>query len=185
MASGGKPFAVGGFVEVHQHKGFLLRTLVFQPVQGHVRDDVGGIAFDLDFAFVLGDEVRIVIVALSGQDFELVKTFGIVAKVQLAKHGGLIAVLVKQLREGHLGGIERKTVVDLAVEMRVFTRQNGRPGRRTDGVGNTGIAKQHPALGNAVNIGRLDQLVRIGAKGLISMVIRHDEDDIGSGPFGA
>jgi hypothetical protein len=77
-----------------------------------------------------------------------------------------------------LVGIEGHAVIDLAVDVGMFARKYGSPGRRADGIGNARVGKQHAFIGEAIDIGRLDQLVRIGADGLIGMIIGHDEKNI-------
>ena len=155
-------------------------SFFFKPVQGHVGDDVSDIAFYTDGALVFGDEVWVVIRALTGQNFVLVKAFGGIAKVELAKHGRLVASLLKELGKGDVGGIEGEIVVDFTVEVGVLAGEDGGTAWRTDGVGHRGIGKAHAHLGYAVNVGGLYQSIAVGRDGLVGMVIRHDKDDVGS-----
>ena len=64
--------------------------------------------------------------------------------------------------------------------MRMLTGEDHCPGRCADGVGDTGVGKQHTALGNAVNIGGAYQAGVVRRNGLIGMVVGHDEHDIGA-----
>ncbi len=61
----------------------------------------------------------------------------------------------------------------------MFAGEDRRPARCTDGVGDARMIEPHALLGNPVNIGGLDQAVVVGRDGLVRMVIRHDEDDVG------
>ena len=160
-----------GFVQVHEQEGLLSLSLFVQPIECHVRDDVGHVAFHLDIAFVFGDKVWVIVSALAWQNFELVEALGAIAKVQLAEHGRLVAFFLQKLREGDVGSIERKVVVNFAVQVAVLARENNGTGRCTDRVSDTGIGKQHALFGNPVDIGRFNQLVGIGTNGLVGMII--------------
>ena len=80
MAQGGAPGAVGGLV-AHDEQERLVLVPVFQPLDGFVRDHVRGIAGKaLRLAFPVrleADEIRIVVAALSGEDFPRVKAGGV------------------------------------------------------------------------------------------------------------
>ena len=143
-------------------------------------DDVGDIAFHADSTFVLGDKVRVVIESLSRKNFKLIKSLGIVAEVQLAKHGRLVACLLKKLGKSNVGGIKGKVVVNFTVEVGVLAGENGGPAGCTDGIGHCGIRKEHAHLGDTVNIGSFDEAIAVGRNRLVGMVIRHDKDDVGT-----
>ena len=71
-------------------------------------------------------------------------------------------------------------VVDFSVEMGVFSSQDSGARRSADGIGYTGICKQHTHPGYPVNVRCLDKFPVISRNGLVGMIIGHDEDDIGS-----
>ena len=116
---------------------------------------------------------------MAGQDFVLVKAFGGITEVEFAKHGRLVACLLKELGKGDVGGIEGKVVVDFTVEVGVLAGEDGGAAWRANGVGHRGIGKEHAHLCNAVDIGGLDETIAVGRNGLVGMVIGHDKDDIG------
>ncbi|MEK0442639.1 MAG: hypothetical protein RL403_1617, partial [Bacteroidota bacterium] len=45
--------------------------------------------------------------------------------------------------------------------------------------GHRGIGKAHAHLGNAIDVGGLDESIAVSRDGLVGMVIGHDKDDVG------
>jgi len=125
-------------MQVEQQERFVRVPPVLNPVHGQVGDDICGIPFD-PYIPLIRYKVRVVIIPLSGQDLELIDPFRIVSKMQFPEHGCLVARLLEQLGESHLGSIEREPVIDLPVQVAVLACENGGAGRGTDGVGDTGI----------------------------------------------
>lgn len=153
---------MGGFMQVKKEEWIGGISLLLEPVQGHVGDDVGDIAFYTDGALVFGDEVWVVIRTLSRQDFVLVKAFGGIAKVEFAKHGRLVASLLKELGKGDVGSVKGEIVVDFAIEVGVLASEDGGAAWRANGVGDRGIGEEHAHLCNAVNVGGLDESIAVG-----------------------
>ncbi len=89
----------------------------------------------------IGIKIRIVVLALSGQNLKFINPFGIISKMQFAKHGCLVTGLLKKLREGNLCGIKRKTIVNLSMNVTMLTRKNSGSGWSTNRIGYTGIGK--------------------------------------------
>ena len=104
--------------------------------------------------------------------------------MELSKHGRLVACILKELGKGDVGGVEREVVVDFTVEVGVLAGKDGGPARGTDGVGHGGIGKAHAHLGDAVDVGGLDETIAVRRNGLVGMVVRHDKNDVGT-VFGA
>tara|TARA_R110002050_G_scaffold157311_1_gene285814 strand:+ start:3959 stop:4216 length:258 start_codon:yes stop_codon:yes gene_type:complete len=80
------------------------------------------------------------------------------------------------LGKGNIGGVKWGNIVNLAIDVAMFSGQDYGTRWCTNGIGNAGIGKEHAFLGNSVYIGSVDEPVVIGANGLISMVIGHDEN---------
>ena len=98
--------------------------------------------------------------------------------MQLSKHGCLVARFLKKLREGHIGRVKRKVIVHLAIQVGKLSGQDRSSTWRTDGIGHGGIGKQHPHRGDPINIWSFYQVIAVSQNGLISMVIRHNKNDI-------
>ena len=81
----------------HEHEGFAFVPSVFEPSDGLIDGDVGDVG-DVALGFVRAffvDESRIVVVALSGDDIEVVVALGLHmgAEVPLADHDKAIETL--------------------------------------------------------------------------------------------
>ena len=129
---------MGCFMKEEQQKWFFCISSIFHPIQGLIGNNISGISLNGDPSFI-GNKIRIVILALSGQDLELIDPFGIIAKMEFPKHGCLVSSLLKQLRKGDLGGIEGESIVDLPMHVTVLARQYGSSGWSTDRVGHASI----------------------------------------------
>ena len=174
-----RPFAVRRLMLRHQHERLRL-VAPLQPVEGHVRDDVGRVTRHRD-GFAVLDHRRIVVHALTGKDLPEVEAGRIRAEVPLADDRGLIAGLLQQLREGDLRTVEPGIgVVRKAVQVAVLSGEDGRTRRPADRVRHHAAVKAHAALGDPVDVRRLEQLpfVTVGADGLIRVIVGEDEDDV-------
>jgi len=85
---------------------------------------------------------------------------------------------LEYLWKSYLGGIERETIVDLAVQVAMLSGQDGGPGWGTNGIGHTGIGKEHPFIGNPVDVGGLHQMITVCTDGLVGMIVRHNKDNV-------
>jgi len=171
------PGAVRSLV-VEEHTERLVLIAVFYPVDGLVGDDVGGIAFHLCAFAVHLDEGRVIIVALSRQDFPMVESLRIAYEVPLANHRCLIAVLLKEFRESQLVAVEGGRVVDEPVGVAVLSGEHAGTARSADGVGHETVGKAHTFVADAVNVRCVYVALVVGADGLIRVVIAHDVDDV-------
>ncbi len=75
-------------------------------------------------------------------------------------------------------GIKGHPVVYFSIDMGMFTCKDCSPGGSTNGVGYTGIGKQHAFTGYPVDIRRFDQMIAVSTYGLVGMVVGHDKQDI-------
>ena len=168
---------MGCFVVHHQEKGLARRTLLHE-LERQIRDDVGRVLAGIGLLACCRVEQRILIRSLSGQDLPFVEAGGIASEVPLPHHPGVVAALLEQPRNRHAGTVEaiehRHTI-----EVRVLSRQDGRPARRADRVRGKDVRQQRTFAGDAVEIRRLVDARAIGPNGVRRVVVGHDEDDVG------
>ena len=105
----------------HDEKGFVLVPSFFEPIEGNVGDDVGGITSDsLDAIFCIHRWV--VVGPLSLQDLPEVKARGVALEMPFPNHGGLVTALLQKLGEGLLLTVKAHPIGQLAIEVTVFAR---------------------------------------------------------------
>ena len=158
-------------------EGFILVTLVAEPIQRQVSRDVGGIALNLPLLAII-NESRIVVIALTYQDVPIIETGRIGGQVPLPDHRRLVTCLAQQLREGLLRAIKGVLVIDKAILVAMLSRQHAGPAGSTDGIGHKTIGKTNTIPCDAVDVGGLDVTPVIGTQCLKRMVIRHDVEDV-------
>ena len=110
----------------HDEEGLVLVPSVLEPVQGGVGDGVGGVSGDALYA-VRCVHGWVVVRPLSLQDLPEIETRGVALEVPFSDHGGLVAVLLKKLREGLLFPVKAHAVGQLSVEMAVLAREDDGP----------------------------------------------------------
>ena len=67
-----------------------------------------------------------------------------------------------------------------AVEVRILACENRRATGRADRISHEAVREAHPVFGNSINVRRAIYLTAVSADGMRSVIVRHDEDDIGS-----
>ncbi len=97
----------------------------------------------------------------------------------LADHRRLIPRLLEQLRERLLASVEALRDEVRPVQVAVLPRQDRRPARRADRVGHERVAEQHPLARDPINVRRLVDLRPVRADRMGSVVVGHDEQDVG------
>ena len=95
---------------------------------------------------------------------------------------GLVAGALQQFRKCLLAAVEFQPVVEHAVEVAVFARENHRPRWSANGVGHQAAVKAHALFGQAVDTRGLIDLRSVGANRLVGMVVREDEHDVWFSP---
>ena len=85
---------------------FLRIAFVFYPVNSVVSDKVRDISMFLDSVIVLCDEIRIVVVALSGDNLPVIKTGRQTFKMPFTYQCCLITDFLQQLRKSLLRTVE-------------------------------------------------------------------------------
>ena len=162
----------------HQHEGLVRVALFLEPLEAQVRDDIRSVSDVLDLLAVLL-HARVVVGALPVKDFIAVESRRVRLKVPLSDQGGAVTGLAQEFGEGHLRAVEDVPVGHLAIVKRMPTGKNDRPGRGANRIGDVAALEGHSLLGDAVEVGSLDQFRPIGAYGMGGMIIGEDEEDVG------
>ena len=64
---------------------------------------------------------------LPRENHEIIDPFGVVSKVQFPKHGGLVSCFLEQLGKGYLARIKRSSIINLPINMIMFSGQDRSP----------------------------------------------------------
>ena len=179
----GIPVTVRGLVMHHQHEGLILVAFVLEPVQGPLGNHVRHVApFVVRLAFG-GDEVRVVVLPLSGQHFPVVEALHHAGEVDLADHHGLVAVLLQDFLKLLLVMVEAVTVGVFAVHVTVLAGQQRGATGSADRVPHVATIEANAVAGDAIDVGggveRL-QASTVGSDGLVGVIVAEDPDDVGS-----
>ena len=158
-------------------EGFILVSLMAEPIQRQVRRDVGGIPLDLPLLSII-NEGRIVVIALANQDIPVIKACRIRGQVPLPDHRRLVTRLAQQLREGLLTAIKGMRIVDKTILVAMLTCQHTGPTGSTDGIGHKTIGEPNAILGDAVDVRCLDVTPIVSTQCLKRMVVCHDIEDV-------
>ena len=161
----------------HNKKGFVLIPVIFKPVKSNISNHIRGISGNLLDA-LSGVHWRVVIRTLTLQDLPEVKTCGIAFEMPFSNHSGLITLFLQKFWKGLLLPVKPLPIGELSVQMAVFPRENNRPTRSTNRVGDKGTVKKHAILGNTINVRGFIPIGTISRNGLIGMIIGKDEEYI-------
>ena len=144
-----------------------------------------------------GDEVRVEVVALAGEDFPVVEPgwVGLILggvslgarrdgfQVPLADNGGLVAGLLEHFREGGLGAVKgsRVFIEQIAVHVGMAPCVNAGARRSAQGVGAVAPVKDHAFVRQLaeVRIGH-GRILVTGSQSLVGVVISNNNQDIGA-----
>ena len=77
-----------------------------------------------------------------------------------------------------LRSIEGGVVIQLTVLVAVLAREQAGTAWPRDGVGHIGISEDHPIVGNAIEIGRLDMTVVVATHHLPRVIVGHDVNNV-------
>ncbi len=175
----GHPAAVWCLVLIHQHEGTILVAAILQPAEHLIGDHIGHVAV-LRYATLRGDELRIVVVALTGKDLPVIKSHRCGHQMPLPDDRRLVPGTLQQLWEGDLRRIEARSVVNETVQVTVFPRLDDGPARPADRVGNEGVVERHPLTREPIQVRRLVDLRTVRADRVRSVIVAEHEDDIGA-----
>ena len=121
----GLPVAMRCFVLIHHHEWLVVVTLVFEPSECFLRDDLGGVSGMWSrhrlTVFSLRDHRRIVVGSLAFEHVVVIVSLRRGSEVPLADDGGLIAGGLQQFWKGLLVTIEPIPVANEPVEVTVFS----------------------------------------------------------------
>ena len=159
---------MGRLVVHHEHEGFVLVSLIFEPSEGFIGDDVGDVAAVLGGSF-FGDEVGVVVFPLAGKHVPVVKSLHFPSEVNLANHRGLVIIFLQNFSKIHLVVVELPSVGCFAIEVAMFTGEQDSAAGCADRVGDVATVKPHSLVGDPVDVwGRIELLVAtaIGSNGL-------------------
>ena len=179
VAQRGQPLAMRRLVLAHEQERLRLVSLA-QPVEAQVGDDVGRVTVLADGPAVL-DHRRMIIDSLPRQNLPIVEAGRVADQVPLAEESCLVARGLQQLGKGSLRAVKAAVgVVKETVSMRVLAGQNRGPAGAADGVGHDTPVESHSFAGQAIDVGRLDQLPRIvvGTDGLKRVIITENKNDV-------
>ena len=90
---------------------FVLVPLVLHPVDGVIGDEVRHIPVLLYRIIILGDEVRVIIIALSGHNLPIIEAGRQAFEVPFADEGRFITGLLQEFRKGLLRSVEHASGV--------------------------------------------------------------------------
>src|SRR5690625_4684692 len=159
------------FVSYDQAKGFFLIPLV-QPFFGRILDQIRYISFFSCPASVRQDKVGIEIMSLPHKDFRKIKTLWVIAQMIFPDPGGLVSCVLQSIDKLELTGVVvGSCIVFEAVDVAVFSGQDGRPARSANRIGDVGPVQSHAFIRDPVGLGRFYMIIYVGADGLISMII--------------
>ncbi len=177
MPGVGHPVAMGRFM-MEEHREGPVPIAALEPVQGVVRDQVGDIARPAP-ALAHGDEIRIVIVPLVGQDAPMIEARGIALEMPFAEQRRLVAGFLQELGKRRLPAVEDRGVVDDAVAMAVLAGQQNRPAGPADRVRAEAVDESDAVPGQPVDMRRPVQAPVVAGERLEGVVVGHDEEDVG------
>ena len=95
-------------------------------------------------------------------------------------HSGLIARLLQQFGKGLLIPVEDYPIHHEPIQVTVLSRLDHRPARPANGVRYIAAIEFHPLLSDTIHVRRRHPAGVIGTQGLLAVVVRKDENDIGT-----
>ena len=159
----------------------LLPFSAGQKVQRVVRDQIRGVALPRH-AFTVDVEGLVVVQALARERDPAVESgpggVGRAAHVPLADEGGPVARALEFLREGRRLRIQPRAVVQDAVPVGVLTGEDRGAARRAQRRGHERVLEQHALRDQAVEVRRLEERVAERRRGVETLVVDQDEDDV-------
>lgn len=167
-------------VLAHKNEGLGFVEVFVQPLQGAVGDNVGAIAGIAFARAVHLQKIRIIVTPLAGQNFPIVKAGGIGRKMPLADESRLITAPPHDFGKGRLRTVKALPVSAKAVQMTVLSRQDAGAGRAANRIGAEGIEKNRALFGQTIYVRRLINFRAVGANGLHRVIIRENENNVGT-----
>ncbi len=150
---------------------------VLDKVESDIRDNIRDIAWIL-FSLAHLDEVRIVVVPLSGKDVPVIEARRVAFEMPLADHDCLVPGLLEEFGKCLLRAVKPQRVVPQAIEMTVLSGQDYRATGSADAVGAEAVLELDPLFRDAVDIRSCVDSASVAAHGMGGMVVTHDKKDV-------
>ena len=184
MPQGSGPVAMRRLELNHGYEWLVLVSILLDPFQPEVGDEVVAMALVALAASIHLDEVRVVVGSLPRENTPEIETDRIGVQVPLSDHRDLVTGIAEELGEGLLPSVKvRRVVVEKAVQVAVLAGQDVGAGRAADGIGAEGIFEKHALRGDTVDVGGgcdlIEEPARVGRDGIAGVVIGEHEDDVG------
>ncbi len=176
-------------VVVHQKERLVIFANFVEPVQRDVGDCIGAVhAFFLDRILwpglvALDSELGIKVLALAGQHAVVVERGWLGFQMPFADHGSLVTGLLHLFGEMLILGFNSATQIKNTVGVVVLSGHDASTTGGADRVGAERVLEQHAFLGQTIEVRRWVQIGKptsIRTNRLAGVIIRHDEQDIGS-----
>ena len=127
---------------------------------------------------IAGQHVRVVIGTLTPQYVEVVKACRVGAEMPLANNRCLVTSSAQQFGHVLLLAVEPIAVARESVQVAVLSGQDRRSRRPANRIRDETPVEPHAVLSNPIQIRRLIALAAVAAKCLVTVVVRHDEQDV-------
>ena len=179
VARVGHPVAVLRLVVDEQAEGLLGIALAVEPREGLVRDEVRDVAFVAERVAGLQDEVRVVVVALIGDNLPVVEARREALQMPFADDRRFVARPAQQLREGLLRTVEDTgRIVVETVLVRMLACEHAGAARAAQRIGHEAVCEADALGGYPVEVGCRGVAAVVTAHHLGRMVVGHDVEDI-------
>ena len=133
MSQSAGPVTMRGLELDHGHEGLFLVSILPDPLQSEVGDEIVAVALVALATSVHLDEVRIIVGSLPRENTPEIESDGIRVEVPLSDHCDLVAGISQQLGKSLLVAVKiGRVVIEEPVEVTVFSGQDIRPGGTTD-----------------------------------------------------
>ena len=167
----------------HQEEWLLLVAAVVEPlfaVLCYQVGDVAGVAYGVG----VGNELRIVVVALVVENHPMVESGRFRNEVPFSDYGSFVAVGLQYFGQGLLGAVEAFCpVFHKPVFVAVFAGEYCCATRSGDGIAAVVVVERSAFVADAVDVWRrcnFSNRVPVDAHCLPCMVVAHNEDDVGT-----
>ncbi len=168
----------------HEHERLLLITGFLQPLKREINDDIGRVSGMLPLSRrsvrLPVFHGRVIVWALSDQDFIVVETCWGGLQMPFAKHCGRIPSLTKDLGKSLLCSVKGIPVTNESIQVTVLASQYHRSARTTDRIGDVTTIETHSPICNPIHVRSGNPGRVVGAESLLTMIIRENQQNIRS-----
>ena len=162
-----------------QAKRFLGITLILHPINRIISDKIGYIPVTTHRIVILRDEIRIIIISLSGHNLPIIKSAGQALQMPFADQCRLIAYLLQKLRKSLLGAVEHTSrIIIKLIRATMFARYHTGTARTAQGIRDKTLGKADTVGSDTVKIRSFHITSIITTHHLSGMIVRHYIDNI-------